>query len=131
MKNNTVLVCTTLLFTFVFLTSCGYANILYVGSNDRGYNFIKDEGYDIDLTDNVDNNIYNYSLVMVVSYEAINHPEWKTYLGDYINNGGKVWTTGAVPPRLCQAMDSDCIKEWFGSDGYSGYTEDYVLVSNK
>ena len=130
MKNNTVLVCTTLLFTFVFLTSCGYANILYVGSNDRGYNFIKDEGYDIDLTDNVDNNIYNYSLVMVVSYEAINHPEWKTYLGDYINNGGKVWTTGAVPPRLCQAMDSDCIKEWFGSDGYSGYTEDYVLVSN-
>ncbi len=130
MKNNIVLVCSTLLFVFVFMTSCAYANILYVGSNDTSSYFIKEEGYDIDFADNVNNNIFNYSLVMVVSYDAINHPEWKTYLESYIMSGGKVWTTGAVPPRLCQAMDSDCIKHWFGADGYSGHTEDYVLVSN-
>ena len=30
MKNNIVLMYSTLLFVFVFMTSCGYANVLYV-----------------------------------------------------------------------------------------------------
>ena len=91
MRNNKVLKCSIIVFAFAFLATCvsiniAYANILYVGSNDTNYNFIKDEGYDIDLTNNVDDNINNYSLVMVVSYEAINHPEWKTSLQECIES---------------------------------------------